>query len=205
MKRPWLLSVFGVTLLSVPVVATLVARAHHGALPHLGEVPAFTLTDQAGRPLATRDLDGKVWVADFIFTSCSQVCPRLTGEMAKLQRYLINRGADGRVQLVSITVDPERDTPERLAAYAAGFQADARVWKFVTGPMHEVEDAVVRGFKMGMEKQPDENDGFSIVHGTRLVLVDGKRAIRGYYDAADAMQMERLRIDLSQLLERGGT
>jgi cytochrome oxidase Cu insertion factor (SCO1/SenC/PrrC family) len=199
------LSVFGVTLLSVPVVATLAARAHRGSLPRLGEVPAFALTDQAGQPLLTRDLDGKVWVADFIFTSCSQVCPRLTGEMAKLQRYLINRGADGRVRLVSITVDPERDTPERLAAYAAGFQADARVWKFATGPMHEVEDAVVRGFKMGMEKERDESDGFAIVHGTRLVLVDGKRAIRGYYDAADAMQMEKLRVDLQLLLERGGT
>jgi protein SCO1/2 len=206
MRRPWLWTVFAVTLLSIPVVATLVARAQRGALPQYGRVPAFTLTDQTGQPLSSRELDGKVWVADFVFTSCSEVCPRLTSEMAKLQRYLVNRGADGRTRLVSISVDPARDTVERLAAYAAGFQADPRVWKFATGPAQQIEDAVVRGFKMGISREPDDGsaDGFAIVHGTRFVLVDGAGQIRGYYDAGDALQMERLRLDLSSLLARGG-
>jgi protein SCO1/2 len=204
MRRPWLWSVFCVTLLSIPVVATLAARAQRGDLPHLGQVPAFALVDQAGQPFAAGELDGKVWVADFVFTSCAEICPRLTGEMAKLQRYLINRGADGRARLVSVSVDPERDTPERLAAYAKGFQADPRVWKFLTGPSKQIEEAVVRGFKMGLEKEP-EGDSFSILHGTKFVLVDARGAIRGYYDSNEPMQMEKLRIDLQSLLERGGS
>jgi protein SCO1/2 len=206
LKRPWLWSVFGATLLAVPVAATLVARAHKGP-PKLGRVPAFAFTDQENHPLASRDLDGKVYVADFIFTSCSQACPRLTGEMAKLQRYLQNRGLDHKTRMLSISVDPARDTPERLAAYAAGFHADPALWKFATGPADAVEEAVVRGFKEGMSKEPDPAavDGFSILHGTRLVLVDGAGTIRGYYDAEDAMQMARLREDVSSLVERGGS
>jgi protein SCO1 len=206
LKHPWLWSAFGVLLLSIPVAATLAARAHKGPAK-FGHVPAFALTDQTGARLTERDLEGKVWVASFVYTSCSQVCPKLTGEVAKLQRYLQNRGQDGVTRLVSISVDPERDTVDRLAAYAAGFHADARVWKFATGPVRDVEDAVVRGFKTAMSKEPDDAsaDGFSILHSSRLVLVDGRGQIRGYYDSEDGFQMARLREDIVTLLERGGS
>ena len=206
LERPWLWSAFGALLLAIPVAATLAAHAHKGP-PKLGRVPEFALTDQTGAPFATRDLDGKVWVADFVFTSCSMACPKLTGEMAKLQRYLQNRGQDARTRLVSISVDPERDTPERLAAYAAGFHADAQFWKFATGPSQAIQDAVVRGFKLGVSKEKDESsaEGFTILHGTKFVLVDARGEIRGYYDADDAIQMARLREDVSGLVERGGS
>jgi len=205
-KRRWLWSLFGVALLAIPAAATLAARAHKGP-PKINRVPAFELTDQQGKPFSSRSLDGKVYVADFVFTSCSQACPRLTGEMAKLQRYLQNRGLDRNARMVSITVDPERDTPERLAAYAAGFHADPALWTFATGPAQKIQDAVVAGFKEGISKEPDPAamDGFAILHGTRLVLVDGAGWIRGYYDAEDAMQMARLREDVSSLVERGGS
>ncbi len=206
MKRPWLWSAFGALLLAVPVAATLAARTHKGP-PHLGRVPDFALVDQTGAPFVGRDLDGKVWVADFVFTSCSSACPKLTGEMARLQRYLQNRGQDGRTRLVSISVDPERDTPERLAAYAAGFHADPQFWKFVTGSSAQIQDAVVRGFKLGLSKEKDAEaaDGFTSVHGTKMVLVDAHGEIRGYYDADDAVQMARLRDDVAGLVERGGS
>jgi protein SCO1/2 len=206
LKRPWLWSLFAVVLLAVPVAATLTARAHKGP-PKFGRVPPFQFVDQTNHPFSSRDLDGKVWVANFIFTSCSQVCPRLTAEMARLERYLGNRGQDGKTRLVSITVDPERDTPERLAAYAAGFHADPQLWKFATGSVKDVEDAVVGGFKSAIEKERDDGsaDGFSILHGTRMVLVDGRGEIRGYYDAEDAFQMARLREDIAHLIERGGS
>jgi protein SCO1/2 len=204
--RPWLWSAFGALLLAVPVAATLTARAHKGP-PHLGRVPDFSLVDQTGARLDGRDLDGKVWIADFVFTSCSSACPKLTGEMARLQRYLQNRGQDARTRLVSISVDPERDTPERLAAYAAGFHADPQFWKFATGSSQAIQDAVVRGFKLGIskEKDPDAADGFTIVHGTKMVLIDARGEIRGYYDADDAMQMAKLRDDTIGLVERGGS
>jgi protein SCO1/2 len=142
-----------------------------------------------------------VWVADFVFTGCSEACPRLTGEMAKLQKLVAGKG--GKVQLISISVDPDRDTPERLKAYAAGFRADPQVWKFLTGPAKQIEDAVVNGFKQGISKDPDpsEKDGFAILHGTRFVLVDQSGQIRGFYDAQDSSDMARLRSHLLGLIE----
>lgn len=195
-NRQWLWSVFVVTLLTIPVAATLLARAQHGRLPSYGQVPAFTLTDQTGAPFQSEGLAGKVWVADFVFTRCSQICPRLTQEMSKLARYLANRGLDGRTRLVSFTVDPERDTPEVLRGYATGFSANPNTWKFLTGSSKQIEDAVVRGFKQGVEREDD----FSILHGSKFVLIDAHGQIRGFYDSSDAFEMAKLREHLQSLL-----
>jgi protein SCO1/2 len=207
LKRPLLWIAFAVCALAVPVGATLIKRARAQVkLPSYGSVPDFALVDQDGHPFTTADLRGKVVVADFVFTSCSSACPRLTQEMAGLQRHLINRGADGRVRLVSISVDPERDTPERLKAYAAGFSADPRLWSFLTGPADRIRDAVVGGFKQGLEKEkdPSEKDGFTILHGTKMVLLDGKGTMRGFFDANEPESMTQLRLAVAALLERGG-
>jgi protein SCO1/2 len=183
--------------------AVAMLRAGRPALPTLGTVPSFALTAADGKPFGTRDLDGRVWVADFVFTSCPEVCPRMTEEMARLQTWLVNRGLDGRVQLVSISVDPARDTPDKLRAYGAQFHARA-TWHFLTGPQQAIEDAVVRGFKIALGKEPEGQDNFAIVHGTKFVLVDGKRQIRGYYDTGDGEAMARLRRDAQALAESGG-
>ncbi|MCU1277301.1 MAG: photosynthetic protein synthase [bacterium] len=173
------------------------------ALPRYGEVPSFTLSDGAGQPFGTAQLDGHVWVADFIFTTCPEICPRMTEEMSRLQTWLINRALDGRVRLVSVSVDPARDTPEKLRAYAHQFHARPDTWTFVTGPQQVVEDAVVKGFKIAVSREKDDSqDGFAIVHGTKFVLVDGKRQIRGYYDANDGVSMAKLRDDAQALVER---
>jgi protein SCO1/2 len=193
-RRPWLWAVFAAVLLAVPTVALV--RAQRRALPRLGQVPSFALVDQTGKPFSRADLDGKVWVGDFIFTSCSEVCPRLSAEMASLQRFL--RGYSGAA-LVSISVDPERDTVERLRAYADGFHADASLWHFLTGDAGAVKEAVVRGFKIGVDREP-EGDSFAIVHGSRFVLVDRTGAIRGYYDPNEPKEMTQLRAALEGLL-----
>ncbi len=198
-------------LLAMTIVSGLAAiaglavmwRAHAAVeLPRLGEVPAFRFTDQAGHDFASSSLDGRVWIVDFVFTSCGEVCPRMTEEMARLQTYLVNRALP--VALVSISVDPERDTPARLAEYAQRFHARPERWTFLTGPAQAVEDAVVHGFKQTMTREKDQ-DGFTILHGTRFVLVDGKRQIRGYYDAADGEAMARLRHDAAALVDHGGS
>ena len=93
-------------------------------LPVLGEVPAFRLTSQDGRPYGSEELRGKVWVANFIFTSCTSSCPRLTSKMAIVQRRI--RNTDESVHLVSFSVDPDNDTPARLAAYAEQYHYDHR-------------------------------------------------------------------------------
>ena len=187
----WLL--FAALALAIPV-APLLLKQKPAALPDLGRLPAFSLTDERGRAFSRDDLLGKVWVADFVFTSCSDACPRLTQRMRSLQDRL---DPFGGVRLLSISVDPERDTPEKLRAYGETYGARGDLWRFLTGSPTEVERTVVKGFKMAMAKVPAQDQAresdeelraraFDILHGDRLVLVDSDARIRGYYVADDA-------------------
>lgn len=151
-------------------------------LPVLGEVPAFSLTDATGAPVTTDGLRGKVWVADFIFTSCPDVCPVLSAHMAEVQaRYAGNDG----VRLVSFSVDPGTDTPPVLAAYGARFGADPARWHFLTGPIDTLKPVVVDGFKMMLERveaRVEPPAPATVLHGERFVVVDKRGLIRAYPD-----------------------
>ena len=156
-----------------------------------GQLPEFHLVDQRGQPFRLADLRGRAFVADFVFLGCSDVCPRLTERMKTLE---------GKIHLVTFTVDPENDTPDRLAAYATAHGADPARWTFLTGPSEEVEKTVVKGFKiaMGRERVPAANgksEVLQIFHGEHLVLVDGEGRIRGYYDS-QGEGMEKLLRDV---------
>jgi protein SCO1/2 len=146
---------------------------------------SFELTNQRNQRVTLADLRGKVWVADFVFTSCPTVCPKLTKDMARIQHRTKNLGQ--AFNLVTFTVDPENDTPERLAAYAAQYHADPTRWIFLTGKLGDVETTIVKGFKIAMGKEETEKGSgiFTIFHGEKLVLVDQEGMIRGYYDADD--------------------
>jgi protein SCO1/2 len=204
-RRPFLWAGFGILLLAIPVMVSLRARAQKlSELPRMAQVPAFSLTDQTGRPFSNAELAGRVWVADFIYTSCSTMCPTLTGKMADLSRHLRNRGQERNVHLVSFTVDPERDTVERLRGYATGFQADPALWSFVTGSSDAIRDTVVKGFHIAVDKDASE-DGFALVHGKSFILVDARGFVRGLYDAGDPNDMAKLRKDVLALVEKGGS
>jgi protein SCO1 len=172
-------------LFGLPLVRSV--RRQLGAAPAvLATLPAFALTDQGGRPFGTRELRGKVWVADFIFTACQEACPLLSQRMQELGRRTKNLGPD--FHLVSISVDPDRDTPARLAEYAARYGANPVRWSFLTGPAAAVQDTVTEGFKIGMGREavtPDAGgDTFwTIFHGEHLVLVDRQLRVRGYFPA----------------------
>jgi protein SCO1 len=146
-------------------------------------LPAFELTNQRSEPFSMEKLRGKVWVADFIFLSCPTVCPKLTKRMVEIQHRTRNLG--DAFHLVTFTVDPENDTPERLAAYAYANRASPGRWSFLTGSLDAIEGTVVKGFKLAMGKEETSPGLFSIFHGERLVLVDQEGAIRGYYEADD--------------------
>lgn len=185
----WLMAL-GV-LFAVPIVRS-VTRRLTTAPAILGTLPAFTLTDQRGQPFGTRELAGKVWVADFIFTACQEACPLLSERMKEVGHRAKRLGPD--FHLVSISVDPERDTPQKLAAYGARYGANPIAWSFLTGPADAIESAVVGGFKVGMgkEKQATPGNGeaagngefWQIFHGENLVLVDRHLRIRGYFQAS---------------------
>lgn len=172
-------------------------------LPVLAELPRFALTDQEGRPFGTQELEGRVWAAGFIFTRCPTVCPRVTARMARVQGR--TRQLAPAFHLVSFSVDPAFDTPERLAAYARAHRASPRMWTFLTGDEPAVKEAVVGGMKIAMERQTGPDGRFEgVLHGSALVLVDQRGRVRGYYDPEDDAALDRLVRDAGLLVNRGG-
>jgi protein SCO1/2 len=181
------------------VVAALVAAGGVAAwlalrpapLPILGTVPAFALTERADVPIATDDLRGRVWIADFVFTHCPDFCPALTGRMASLQKRVPED-----VRLVSFTVDPAHDTPDVLEDYARRAGAGPG-WLFVTGPRDRLAALLRDGFKVAYaDDGPAESP---ITHSDRFVLVDRDLRIRGYYHGTDADDVARLARDATAL------
>jgi len=159
-------------------------------LPVLGHVGDFALVDQSGASVSSASLRGKVWVADFFFTRCPTICPRITRRLRALQ---VAAAGQVTLALVSFSVDPENDTPAALSAYAKQYDADLRNWSFLTGDLAVVQKTVVDGFKLALDGKPDpaaENGG--IIHGSHLVLVDRQLGIRGYYRSDDDGEMKRL-------------
>jgi protein SCO1/2 len=146
-------------------------------LPEIAAVPAFQMQDQDGKPFSDRELRGKVAVVSFMFTSCPDVCPILTTQLSGLRTQLLPQRQ--HIQLVSISVDPEKDTPAALKEFAKKHGADYPDWRFLTGPLAKLRDVVVQGFKQSL----DRGDGSpnAIMHGSHLVLVDRKGMIRGFY------------------------
>ena len=185
-QKPWVWAMVMGLLFGVPIYRSMTRRLTASPMV-VGGLPAFTLTDQRGQPFGSRELTGRIWVADFIFTSCQGACPLLSERMAEIGKRARHLGPD--FHLVSISVDPERDTPERLATYAARYGAHPIAWSFLTGPADAIEAAVVGGFKVGMGKDPSPPDAdlkgevFQIFHGENLVLVDRQLRIRGYFPA----------------------
>jgi len=137
------------------------------------EVPEFKLVDQNEKPFAKKDVLGKVWIADFVFTQCAGPCPMMTQAMAELQKEL----AGSPIQFVSISVDPAHDTPAVLKKYAGVMKADEKNWTFATGDPKEIF-GVAAGMKIVATPADAEN---SIIHSEKFVLVDEKGWIRGYY------------------------
>jgi protein SCO1/2 len=172
------------------------------ALPVLATLPEFRLTDQAGRPFGSRELEGRTWVASFIFTRCTTICPGITARMTRIQDRTRNLGS--AFHLVSFSVDPEFDTPERLAAYARAHRASPRLWSFLTGPEAEVKEAVVQGLKIAVGREQSDDGRFEgIFHGSHLVLIDQRGRVRGYYDSDDPGVVDRVVRDAGLLANRG--
>jgi cytochrome oxidase Cu insertion factor (SCO1/SenC/PrrC family) len=170
----------------------------YGDIGDFGAVPDFALVSQTGDSVRLRDLHGQVWVADFFFTHCASTCPMMSARFESLAQQV---GSD-RVRLVSFSVDPERDTPERLAEYAQRFDVEPGRWIFLTGDKPQIRRLVREGFHLGVDDPSPEDlaaGAEAVLHSTRFVLVDAEGRIRGYYDGNDDEAMEQLGHDVTQL------
>jgi protein SCO1/2 len=192
-----------VTLLLIPVVTVgvlfwlrqvQVNALSNRTLPSYGTVPSFELVNQDAQPFGSRQLTGKIWIADFIFTTCPGPCPIISTRMSELQKPLVKSD----VHLVSFSVDPEKDTPEVLRVYADKLRKEPHRWDFLTGARAAVYSLSRDGFKLGISDDGDDNQ--NPVHSTRFVLVDRHGAIRGYYDALAADGVTKLLADTNHLL-----
>ncbi len=161
----------------------------------LHTVPEFVLTDQYGNDFASGQLDGKVYVVDFIFTSCPSICPLMTRQMNRLRSMTDT----SNVFLLSITVDPKRDTPEALRDYIAQNSLNAVNWYFLTGKTKEIYPLGWYGFKLSMAINKSSPGGF--IHSEKFVLVDANGHIRGFYDGTNSVEVQELALDITCLLK----
>ena len=177
--NPWFLAALA-GLILIPALRPLL-RIEPDPPPVLRQLPEWRLVDQDGGEFGSADLAGDVYVASFVFTRCATVCPRLTAEVGRLGRRFREEGVEG-VRLVSFSVDPEHDTPERLRDYAGSRGLDLEGWSLVTGGGQEVRSVVVDGFALPMGERIDLAGGLvDVAHAARLVLVDRDGGVRGYY------------------------
>ena len=174
---------------------------YHGqpleGLNRYGTVPDFSLTERSGKRVALRDLRGKVWVADFIYTTCKDTCPLESAEMSKLQEEWSDKPD---LKLVSFSVDPDHDTPQVLSSYAQNFKADANQWLFLTGEKEQISRLIQEGFRLSAAPVTESGSQDQVIlHSPRFVLVDKETEIRGYYDSRDGEALARLKKDVLTL------
>ena len=162
------------------------------SIPVIGGIPDFEFIDSEGRDVGLSSLKGKVWVADFIFTTCTMACPIMTGNMNIIhKKYKKNDD----IRLVSISVYPEYDTPEVLKKYASQYEANTDTWHFLTGNESTVKEVIKDGFKIG-----DYED--IIFHSEKFALVDRNGMIRAYYNGMKSEDMKKLKKDINNLLKQ---
>jgi protein SCO1/2 len=177
------------------------SRQSRSYLPEYFAVQPFTLTNQAGRAVTLREFQGRVWVADIIFTRCAGPCPRMTDEMAKLAARFPSAGD---LKFATLTTDPVHDTPQVLKRYAEKFEADPARWHFLTGTKQSIKAVAQDSLKLGSEEkeaehQQDANDLF--IHSTVFVLIDKAGKIRGFYESLEPGFQEKISADIQSLLE----
>jgi protein SCO1/2 len=182
-------------LLLLTLLLSTTDRTDAARLAVIGPAPDFTLVDQEGRPFACRELKGRVWLASFLFTTCTGNCPETMQRLRQVQRELARRGLlRGQVRLVTITLDPERDQPEVLRAYAQLYRADLQHWSFLTGPPATVR-RVLDAWGMWTRRLPNGQ----LDHPSRVFLVDRQGRIREIYNL-DFLRADWVAEDVALLL-----
>jgi protein SCO1/2 len=184
------------------VVPTLVCRREVADLRDWGVIPAFQLVDERGQPFTEQALRGHPTIVSFLFTRCDTICPVTTAKMHMLQDATFDAGE--KVKLLSFTVDPGYDTPDRLAAYATKFNADPERWRFVTGEPARLRALVEGPFMTSTAEEGTRASGVpQIAHGGYFMLVDAELHLRGSYDSNVPTELDQLQKDARYLARVG--
>jgi protein SCO1/2 len=173
---------------SLGLLAT--ACAHRETeIPKYDTVPPFRMTDANNRPFTEKDLNGKVWIVDFIYTNCPAECPRMTSKMHQLEK---RTAGEPHLRFLSISVDPHRDTPEVLKEFAGRYGGLNERWRFLTGDEASVHLLAYKTFHVG--------DVIGrIEHSTKFALLDKHRVVRGYYSSFSEDDMAQMLTDVHVL------
>ena len=160
------------------------------------QVQSFQYTNQDGKSVSLEDLQGDVWVANFIFTSCKTVCPPMTAHMSELQDKIAEEGLDAKI--ISFSVDPEIDTPEKLKKFTEPYSLSFENWSFLTGyTQKEIEDFAMKSFKTFVKK-PDNND--QVIHQTSFYLVDQNGVVMKDYSGVENPPLDQMIADIRALV-----
>jgi protein SCO1/2 len=191
----------GVTVWMAFSVSQKLGFSSRGPLPIYGKIEKLQLVDQEGKAFTSANLKDSVHVVNFIFTSCPSVCPTLTRQMKQIQER--SEKLSPVIKLVSISVDPENDTPKRLKEYAKHYGADLTRWSFLTGPLPAVKETVIKEFMTGMEKSTGKKEPpgelTDISHGAHFALLDRRGQIRAFRHAETNHEINELLTIASQL------
>lgn len=155
----------------------------------------FSFTNQNGKTITQKDYDGKIYVADFFFTTCGSICPIMTTNMVDVQKAFLN---NPKVMLLSHTVFPEIDSVSVLKTYAVKKGVDDRKWNLVTGDKKQIYALARKSYLAVKLGKPSEL--YDMVHTENFVLVDTKRRVRGFYDGTKKEEIQRLIEDINFLL-----
>ena len=186
------IKIYSVVAVFLVITYIIKLTSEQEPLPVIGSIPEFEFIDSEGQSVNLNTLKGKVWVADFIFTTCTMACPIMTDNMNTIhKKYKKNDD----LRLVSISVYPEYDTPEVLKEYASLYNANTDKWHFLTGKEATVKNVIKNGFKIG-----DYED--IIFHSEKFALVDKNGMIRSYYNGMKTEDMDRLKKDINRLLKQ---
>ncbi|GIR30445.1 MAG: SCO family protein [Candidatus Neomarinimicrobiota bacterium] len=155
------------------------------------KIPDFEFLDQEGKVFSNKDLDGKIYIADFFFTSCAGICPIMTRNMFKIQQEFFN---DSFVKIVSHTVHPEKDSVAVLNEYAKLNNIDSKKWHLLTGDKKELYDIARKGYFAVSKVDDNIQDAF--IHTENFILVDNNQRIRGVYNGTLPYEITRLIEDI---------
>lgn len=204
--RIWL---FTLVVLAVPTVAYIAYSNWEGTyaeLPIYGPVtevdgqvshhriPDFEFVNQEGIKYALSDIEGKIAVVDFFFSYCPSICPKMTRNIQDVAEKYAN---EEDLQFISFSVDPERDTPARLAEFAEMYHADSEQWNFLTGDKRELYHLARKGFFLSATDGDGGPNDF--IHSENIVLIDRQGQIRGYYNGTDELAIRDLIRDITKL------